>query len=116
MQVSSLCVEPEEIIDPAAAAERALAWLSGGTRYSLASAEARGRNGSAREWFALLPSRKAPRWMLPVGDPAATLSSLRIYTPYQWKAQMLKSLLWAVGWFSVWSSPTREVICPPQGE
>lgn len=95
MQVSSLCVEPEEIVDSAAAAERALAWLSGGTRYSLAPAEARGGSESAREEFTLLPSRKAPRWMLPVGDPAATLSGLRIYAPYQRKAQMLKGLLWA---------------------
>jgi phosphotransferase family enzyme len=46
-----------------------------------------------RHSFSVLPSRKAPRWLLPLGSPGATLESLRVYTPYALPARIKKLLL-----------------------
>jgi hypothetical protein len=50
---------------------------------------------SIRE-FALLPSIRAIRWMIPVGDSNCTLSGLEIYRPYASGARLAKRLLAAV--------------------
>lgn len=44
-------------------------------------------------YLAVLPSRKAPRWLLPIGDPRSTRMGVQIYTPYNRNARMMKGLL-----------------------
>ena len=51
--------------------------------------------------FAVLPSRREPRCLLPVGDSRTTLEGFRFYTPYAFGARVLKGLLAQVvktGW------------------
>jgi len=43
-------------------------------------------------WFAVLPSCKAPRWLLPLGDTPKTLEGFQIYTPYAPAARLLKAM------------------------
>ena len=43
--------------------------------------------------FVVLPSRKSPRLLLPVGDREITLRGLQVYTPYSPAARMAKNLL-----------------------
>ena len=43
--------------------------------------------------FAVLPSRREPRCLIPVGDSRATLEGFRFYTPYAFGARVLKGLL-----------------------
>lgn len=55
----------------------------------------------APQRFAVLPSRQAPRCLLPVGDRRSTLAGFRVYTPYAFRARVLKGLLSQVvktGW------------------
>jgi len=42
--------------------------------------------------FSVLPSRKAPRWLLPLGNSRATLRGFQIYTPWAPVARMLKAM------------------------
>ena len=44
-------------------------------------------------WFAVLPSSKAPRWLLPLGDRHRMLEGFQIYTPFTPSARLLKSLV-----------------------
>jgi len=46
-----------------------------------------------RQRFAVLPSRREPRCLLPVGDSRATLEGFQFYTPYAFGARLLKGLL-----------------------
>lgn len=67
------------------------------------------RHGFSRtQRYVVLPSHKAPRWLLPVGEGAAGITSkgLQLYTPYSRIAQAMKGLLMATmaGWQS-WASP-----------
>jgi hypothetical protein len=51
--------------------------------------------------FALLPSAKSTRWIIPVGNPYLTLDGLSIYCPLSPRARLMKGLLLAVariGW------------------
>jgi hypothetical protein len=51
--------------------------------------------------FALLPSARTNRWIIPIGDSLCTLSGLNMYTPYVPGARALKQLLLAItrmGW------------------
>jgi len=51
--------------------------------------------------FVILPSRKKPRWLLPLGDVEKTRLGLEIYTPYGLTARLLQSVLAgavAMGW------------------
>ncbi|MBI3669127.1 MAG: hypothetical protein HY237_05030 [Acidobacteria bacterium] len=43
--------------------------------------------------FALLPSRKEPRWLLPLGSAEMTIKGLEIYAPYAPAARVLGGLL-----------------------
>jgi phosphotransferase family enzyme len=54
-----------------------------------------------RHRFAVLPSRQAPRYLLPLGDSRTTLEGFRVYTPYGFGARVRKSLLAGIvktGW------------------
>jgi hypothetical protein len=46
-----------------------------------------------RHRFAVLPSRRQPRCLVPLGDPRATLEGFQIYTPYDFRARLHKQLL-----------------------
>jgi hypothetical protein len=46
-----------------------------------------------RHRFAVLPSRHAPRYLLPLGDSRTTLEGFRVYTPYGLAARVRKGLL-----------------------
>lgn len=49
------------------------------------------RNGFAHlHRFVVLPSFRAPRWLLPVGDSSSLSGAFHIYTPYARSAQILK--------------------------
>jgi hypothetical protein len=51
--------------------------------------------------FLIVPSRRAPRWLLPLGDPAITARSFDIYVPYAPIGRVLKSIanrLFRTGW------------------
>lgn len=51
--------------------------------------------------FVVLPSREAPRWVLPTDDADQISEAFQIYQPYTMKARMLKRLLSAaikIGW------------------
>lgn len=51
--------------------------------------------------FSVLPSGKAPRWLLPLGDTNQMLASCQGYTPYRPAARLLKAMLLRVikaGW------------------
>ncbi len=57
--------------------------------------------------FVLLPSRKAPRWLLPLDDVQRTLEALEMYQPYSAAARIFKRLLSGaikVGWTG-WARP-----------
>jgi hypothetical protein len=58
--------------------------------------------------FVVLPSREAPRWVLPSGDAQQIVEALKIlYQPYSMKARMLKRLLSGaikIGWIR-WLQP-----------
>lgn len=43
--------------------------------------------------FVILPSRKKPRWLLPLGDVEKTRQGLEIYSPYGLTARLLQSVL-----------------------
>jgi len=43
--------------------------------------------------FAVLPSKRTPRWLIPVGERCWSYSGLGIYTPYKPVARILKQLL-----------------------
>lgn len=49
--------------------------------------------GALGRCFAVLPSRRAPRWLLPLGDTCTTLRGLEVYAPYTRRARFLKRLL-----------------------
>src|SRR5439155_830274 len=58
----------------------------------------------ARE-FLIVPSRSAPRWLLPLGNPAITARSFDIYVPYAPIGRVLKSIangLFRTGWRGFW--------------
>ena len=74
-------------------------------------------NGFARYGFSktqryvVLPSHKAPRWLLPIGQGAGSTSKgFQLYTPYSWIAQAMKGLVVGTmaGWQS-WASPQAMV-------
>src|SRR5579864_378712 len=46
--------------------------------------------------FALLPSARTTRWIIPIGDSQCTSSGLNVYAPYAYSARVLKRLLLAV--------------------
>jgi hypothetical protein len=46
-----------------------------------------------RHRFAVLPSRQAPRYLLPLGDSRTTLEGFGVYTPYALGARLRKGLL-----------------------
>lgn len=46
--------------------------------------------------FAVLPSKRAPRWLIPLGRRCWSLSALQIYSPYAPVARILKKLLISV--------------------
>jgi len=51
--------------------------------------------------FVVLPSREAPRWVLPTNDAQQIAEAFQIYQPYTMKARMLKRLLSGaikIGW------------------
>ena len=51
--------------------------------------------------FVVLPSREAPRWMLPTDDSQQIAEAFQIYQPYTMKARMLKRLVSGaikIGW------------------
>lgn len=51
--------------------------------------------------FSVMPSIKAPRWLLPLGNSRATLCGFQIYTPYAPLARILKTMACAgirAGW------------------
>ena len=43
--------------------------------------------------YAVLPSPKTPRWMVPIGDAGASFASTQIYFPHKWAPKTLKALL-----------------------
>jgi hypothetical protein len=43
--------------------------------------------------FVVLPSRDAPRWLLPIGDSNCTIVGAQIYAPYARTARLMKALL-----------------------
>ena len=51
--------------------------------------------------FLIVPSRRAPRWLLPLGNPAITARSFDIYVPYAPIGRLFKSIangLFRTGW------------------
>jgi len=48
--------------------------------------------------FSVMPSIKAARWILPLGNSRATLCGFQIYTPYAPVARMLKAVVCAAIW------------------
>jgi hypothetical protein len=51
--------------------------------------------------FSVLPSRQRPRWLLPTEDPRTMMSGLQMYTPFAFRARLLKRSLLAMimfGW------------------
>src|SRR6266567_2801969 len=46
-----------------------------------------------RHHFVVLPSRKEPRWLLPLGNPYWMRSSTQVYAPYSRPARAVKALL-----------------------
>jgi hypothetical protein len=58
--------------------------------------------------FAVLPSRRAPRYLLPLGDSRTTLEGLQFYTPHARGARVWRVLLTQIvkaGW-SGWAIPS----------
>ena len=59
-------------------------------------------NGNAGVgWYAVLPSKQSPRWMLPLVDALTMRKGLDIYAPYTPSARLAKKILgWAIdlGW------------------
>ena len=43
--------------------------------------------------FAALPSRKNPRWLVPLGNTGAALAAMEIYSPYKFPARLFKRCL-----------------------
>lgn len=78
--------DPAALCNPGTSGAPAVAWSRGN----------RDRGDPPRttgRCFAVLPSRRAPRWLLPLGDTRTTLRGLEIYAPYTRRARFLKSLL-----------------------
>jgi hypothetical protein len=46
--------------------------------------------------YAVLPSHRIPRWMVPIGDHGASLAATQIYFPHKWAPKTLKTLLSAL--------------------
>ena len=64
-----------------------------------------------RRRFAVLPSRREPRYLLPLGDSRTTLEAFRVYTPYALGARVRKGLLAQIvkmGW-SGWAMHSLHV-------
>lgn len=65
--------------------------------------------------FALLPSIRAARWLIPLGDPRWAQSAWQIYRPYARRGRLLKKLLSGVTLLS-WASWARhEVLIGSKG-
>lgn len=64
--------------------------------------DGRSTNGKASaRCYAVLPSKRAPRWLLPLGDTQTTLQGFDIFAPYAPSARLAKKVLgWAIrgGW------------------
>ena len=63
--------------------------------------------------FVVLPSRNAPRWLLPLGNPYCTLAGAQIYAPYARMARMMKGLfirMIGMGW-NGWAGHRLLVAC-----
>jgi hypothetical protein len=86
------------------------AWVSGHDRVLISRQspkpdEFAGNSAYVRA-YALLPSHKLTRWLIPLKAGPSTVNSLQIYTPIAWRGRLIKTVLLAVakagclGWIS----------------
>jgi hypothetical protein len=77
-------------------------------QWSRRAVEELAKNGFAHfRRFSVLPSRKAPRWLLPLDDGHRMLQGFQMYTPNAWSGAMLKATVTGfikAGW-NGWGRP-----------